>query len=281
MTPTPTLSANAETDTMASAWLGEGEVLHKRLRPVIHAFRYPVFFLRLRINTLSQVTLPWPLRYNRWGWLSLYDKDYGDGGGLALEQQIRQWLAQENIDDVDGAIWLHTFPRLLGFVFNPVSFWFCERANGELRAVLCEVNNTFGERHWYLLTHPTGQPVRYGQTLEAKKCFHVSPFFPVRGTYRFRFGLHQPKVPVHGNEMHPIRSVARIDYFDDEGDCLHTSISGTLVPATTGRLISALLRMPLLTLGILSRIHWQAICLWFKRVPFHKKPSPPLKKLTR
>jgi DUF1365 family protein len=169
---------------------------------------------------------------------------------------------------------------VLGFVFNPVSFWFCERANGELRAVVCEVNNTFGERHWYVLAHPHGQALRYGQTLEIQKYFHVSPFFPVRGHYRFRFGLQQMAESCGSNETPQARSVARIDYFDDEGDLLHTSISGTLMPATTSRLLRVLLRMPFMTLGILLRIHWQALRLWIKKVRYYKKPPPPLKKLT-
>jgi DUF1365 family protein len=265
----------------AALWLGRGEVLHTRLRPVHNAFRYPVFFLRIQVERLNSSNLPWPLRYNRWGWLSLYDRDYGDGSKLSLAQQIRRWLAQENITDVDGAIWLHTFPRMFGFAFNPVSFWFCERANGELRAVLCEVNNTFGERHWYLLAHPDGQAIRYGQTLQAEKCFHVSPFFPVQGTYRFRFGLQHSVTTTAGNKKSALRSVSRIDYSEADSDLLHTSISGTLVPATSGKLILALISMPCMTLGVIVRIHWQALRLWIKKVRFYKKPAPPEEKLTR
>jgi DUF1365 family protein len=262
----------------ASLWLGQGEVLHTRLRPVHNAFRYPVFFLRVQVDHLGSARLPWPLRYNRRGWLSLYDSDYGNGSGFPLTQQIRYWLAQVNITDVDGDIWLHTFPRVCGFVFNPVSFWFCERANGELRAVLCEVNNTFGERHWYLLANDNGQALHYGQTLQAQKCFYVSPFFPVQGTYRFRFGLHSAAT---GNEISSVRSVARIEYFDTDGDLLHTSISGTLVPATTANLMRVLWRMPCMTLAVIGRIHWQALRLWMKRIRFYKKPAPPRENLTR
>jgi DUF1365 family protein len=262
-------------------WLGTGEVRHTRLQPVHNAFRYPVFFLRIQVERLGSAPLPWPLRYNRWGWLSLHDRDYGDNTSLPLAQQIRRWLAQENILDVDGAIWLHTFPRVFGFVFNPVSFWFCERANGELRAVVCEVNNTFGERHWYLLAHHDGRALRYGQTLTAPKRFHVSPFFSVDGTYRFRFGLATGSTTATENQSETLRSLARIDYADNSGDLLHTSISGSLLPASTGRLVKVLFSTPCMTLGVLARIHWQAWRLWIKKVRFYKKPAPPEEKLTR
>ena len=129
--------------------IGFGHVWHRRLRPVEHAFRYPSYFLMLPMRSLrSQPDAI--LRRNRRGWLSFHDCDHGDGGTDALAW-FEQLLHSEGIEDADGEVWLHTFPRVLGYAFKPVSFWYAHRADGSLAAVLAEVNNTFGERHAYLL----------------------------------------------------------------------------------------------------------------------------------
>ena len=151
---------------------------------------------------------------------------------------------------------LQAFPRVLGYVFNPVSVWECLDRAGQLIAVLAEVNNTFGGTHSYLL-HRAGEALRDGELLTAVKVFHVSPFNEVEGGYRFRFQL-----------QHAVQ-VARIDYDDAEGELLLTSISGKARGWSVAALLGALLRMPLLTLGVITRIHWQALKLWLKGVPFH------------
>jgi len=151
---------------------------------------------------------------------------------------------------------LQCFPRVFGFVFNPVSFWFCRNRDGHLIAVLAEVSNTFGGRHSYLLHNPDGAPLREGQVLQAGKAFHVSPFCEVEGGYRFRFFIER-KCPV-----------VRIDYDDAEGELLLTSIAGRSTAWSTRALLGAFLRMPFLTAGVVFRIHWQALKLWLKGVPF-------------
>jgi DUF1365 family protein len=155
---------------------------------------------------------------------------------------------------------------VLGYAFKPVSFWFCHRADGALVAVIAEVNNTFGERHCYLLA---GHDLAYGRELEARKVFHVSPFCRVEGRYRFRF------------MRNAVRLVARIDHDDDAGALLQTSVSGTLEPITPAIMRQAFWRQPLLTLAVIARIHWQAVKLWAKRVPFVGKPTPPERFVTR
>ena len=115
------------------------------------------------------------------------DRDHGDGRPLLA--WIEQLLVRAGVHDADGEIWLHCFPRMLGYAFNPVSFWFCERRDGALRAIVCEVHNTFGERHCYVLAHDDDRPIAWGETLRARKVFHVSPFCAVAGSYRFRFLL--------------------------------------------------------------------------------------------
>jgi len=256
----------------SSASIAFGHVRHTRLRPARHAFAYRSFFLRLPLRSLS--AQPWPfkrLARNRFGWLSFHDADHGDGGdALAWADSL---LRREGIADADGEIWLHTLPRVLGYVFNPVSFWFCHRADGALRAVLCEVNNTFGERHCYLLAHDDGRPLQWGEELAARKVFHVSPFCQVEGGYRFRFLLTQ--------RADGERFVGRIDYDRADGPLLQTSIEGRLEPLTESTLRRVRWTYPAFTLGVIFRIHWQALKLWRKRVPFLSKPEPPAVNVTR
>lgn len=211
------------------------------------------------------------LKRNQRAWLSFADRDHGDGrdDALAWAESV---LAQEGIDGVDGEIWLQTYPRMAGYAFKPVSFWYCHRADGSLRAVLAEVNNTFGERHVYVLdgTGSNGDKaqagrtgLRWGTTLSAQKVFHVSPFCAVRGQYRFRFARTGQRI------------VARVEHLDEAGPLINTSVSGQLQVLDAASVRRACLSMPLLTWGVVSRIHWQALALWRKRVPFFRKPAAP------
>ena len=161
--------------TLSSAQLGVGVVRHRRLRPRVHAFEYPTYFLMLPLRSLRAAPEP-ALRRNRRGWLSFHDADHGDGRSDALAW-LDELLASEGIHDAQGEAWLHCYPRVLGYVFKPVSFWYCHRNDGTLAAIITEVNNTFGERHCYLLDQP-----RYGQELTADKVFHVSPLASATAT---------------------------------------------------------------------------------------------------
>jgi hypothetical protein len=128
-----------------------GQVRHTRLRPALHAFEYGHYFLRLPLRTLGARDFGCALfSRNRFNLLSFHDADHGGGSGALLDW-IDTLMRAEGVPDADGEVWLQTMPRVLGFVFNPVSFWFCHRRDGALRAVLCDVRNTFGERHCYLL----------------------------------------------------------------------------------------------------------------------------------
>ncbi|RZL31147.1 MAG: DUF1365 domain-containing protein, partial [Rubrivivax sp.] len=232
------------------AQLGIGQVRHRRLRPREHAFAYPSYFLWLPMRSLRGEPAA-ALNRNGRGWLSFHDADHGDGGADALDW-LDDLLAREGIADADGEAWLQTYPRVLGHVFKPVSFWFCERADGSLAAVVVEVNNTFGERHCYLLR---GAELAWGREQQAAKVFHVSPFCRVEGRYRFRF--------MRAGE----RVVARVDHDDAHGPLLNTSLSGRLQPLTQRSARGAFFAMPALTLMVVARIHWQALKLAFKRVP--------------
>jgi DUF1365 family protein len=241
------------------AQVSHGLVRHTRLRPVRHAFATPALFVLLPMRSWRADPAAALLARNTWGVLSFRDADHGDGGADALAW-LDGLLAQHGIQDAQGEAWLQCFPRVFGRTFKPVSFWYCHRTDGSLRAIVAEVNNTFGERHCYLLDAPA-----WGHELRAAKQFHVSPFCPVEGGYRFRF------MTTPGRD----RSVVRIDYDDGHGPLLITSVSGRLVPATPGALRSAALRFPLQCASVVLRIHWHALLLWLRGVPFHRKPAAP------
>lgn len=239
-----------------------GHVMHRRLRPAVNAFAYPVFFVRLPLARLADADNAL-FRIDRPGLMSFHQKDHGPRDGSPLLPWIQKLLRQHGLPD-DGEVVLQTFPRVLGYVFNPVSFWYCHDRDGKLVAVLAEVSNTFGGHHDYLLFNPNRSPLRDGQELKAAKQFHVSPFCEVEGSYRFRFQVREQ------------RAVAHIDYDDASGPLLLTAISGRTQALTASALLAAFLRMPLLTIGVMARIHWQALKLWIKGVPFvgaHAKPQ--------
>ena len=253
-----------------------GVVKHQRLRPAKNAFGYGVFTLSIPMRARKQksdLLSQHGLNDNRLGLFSFFDKDHGLGESSSLAW-IEKILADNHVPHLDGEIWLQTFPRVLGYVFNPVSFWICTRADGKVQAVLAEVNNTFGERHCYLLHKNSGEELHSGETLTSKKVFHVSPFCEVRGEYHFRFLF--PQDSSSGNNH-----VCRIELHEDGQALINTSISGTSRPLNRANVILALLRYPLMSLGVIFRIHWQALKLWIKGVPFYSKPKPPELEVSR
>ena len=250
--------------------LGVGVVRHTRWRPVQHAFAYPAFFWLLPLRRLRARPEP-ALSRNRFGWASFHDADHGDGRADCLAW-FDELLAREGIAGADGEVWLHCLPRMLGHAFKPVRFWYAHRADGALAAIVAEVNNTFGERHCYLLAGPG---LGWGRELQARKVFHVSPFCRAEGRYRFRF----LRTDLSGGAAEP-RTVVRVEHDDDQGLLLSTSVSGRLQPLTRRGLRSVLWRMPLQSLSVVSRIHWQALRLWWRGVPFFRKPAPPAPAVT-
>ncbi len=245
------------------AALAIGEVRHARHRPRRHVFRYPALFVRLPMHALDASLAGRRLfSRNRFDLFSFHDADHGDprtrndASPARLSAWITDLLAGEGVVDAGGALWLQAFPRVLGYALRPVSFWFCHRADGALRAVVCEINNTFGERHCYLLAHRDGTPIGNGEALSATKVFRVSPFCAVSGGYRFRF-------------------------MDVEGALITASLSGRLAPLREAALLAAFVRHPLFSFGVIARIHWQALRLWLKRTPSFRKPDPPTIEVSR
>ncbi len=250
-----------------------GRVFHKRVRPIEHAFSYAAFFLRVPLSQLDRLGNRWFSR-NRFNLLSFYERDYGPRDGSSLEAWMRALLKREGIHAADGDIVLQTFPRLLGYVFNPISVWYCLDRDGQLRAALCEVSNTFGEHHNYLLAHADQRPIGPGDWLTARKVFHVSPFCAVKGHYRFRF------------EQTAGRAFTEIDYYaghagDDREKLLVTTLHGAPEPLNAASALRTFLRHPLMTFAVVLRIHSQALRLWLKRLPYFQKPEPPAFETTR
>jgi uncharacterized protein len=256
---------------MNTAALIIGEVTHERTRPAQHRFTYPLFWLRLPLRELQR-GVP-SLAINRWGLAAFHERDHGARDGSSLFAWMSALLTEQNVafDAATLEVDLYAAPRLFGYVFNPVSFWVCKRRGHsdetQVFAVLAEVNNTFQQSHRYLLTGPANSPIASGQTLRAEKQLHVSPFNEVRGHYEFRFHFSQD------------RWLAVIDYFDDvaaaiDGSAarlLHTHVNGNAKAITRHNLRGALLRFPLQSLAVVARIHWHALLLAIKRVPFHGK----------
>jgi DUF1365 family protein len=240
-----------------------GQVVHRRLRPRTHAFAYPAFVLRLPLSRLDALPAS-GLPIGRRGRVSFDPADHGDGSAMPLREFVATLLATQGVV-ADGEVVLYAFPRMLGQAFKPVSFFACHGVDGTLRAIVAEVNNTFGERHHYVLHAPGGAPLWDGVTLVAGKTLHVSPFCAVRGHYRFRFRFAAG------------RWLARIDYHDDDGasPLIETWISGRAAALDREALRGLVWRYGWFTVAVLVRIHLQAVRLWAKRVPSFRKPQAP------
>ncbi len=233
-----------------------GEVRHARTRPRVNAFRYPIFNLRIPLPFDPSAQIP--LKLNRFGVVSFFDKDHGARDGSDLTAWARGKLQSQGIE-TSCTFELVCLPRIFGFVFNPVSFWLCWSAPGVLRAIIAEVANTFGERLSYVLTPADGVHIKNGEVLTCEKKLHVSPFNEVRGSYQFRAFVSDA------------RFLMRIDYDDAQfaGETLlSTHISGIAQPLTVTNMRRLLWAMPWLTVQVVVKIHWQAVKLIAKRVRF-------------
>jgi len=227
----------------------DAAVVHRRLRPRNNAFRYRVAYLCLGLDALESADGRW-LKLDRPGLVSFRRADHGGRDGSDLKAWLRNILYGHGLGEIcDGDIVLMTMPRMLGYVFNPVSFWFCRDRAGALRAVLCEVNNTFGETHCYLVHHDDN--------------------LPIEGGYRFRFRLDDGYAHVD------------VNYHDADGLMLATSVCGRREALDDRAVLRRFLGNPTMTLAVIVRIHWQALHLWRKRARFYRKPAPPPEFVTR
>lgn len=253
---------------MTAPALYRSTVMHRRLDTVAYRFTYRVFSLLLDIDridaTVRELRL---LSRNRFNVVSFHDRDHGPKDGNPLRPWIDAVLEQAGIDLNGGRVWLLCMPRVLGYTFNPLSLWYCYHSDGSLRAVLCEVRNTFGEWHGYLL-HEGGEPLPTPVRAQAGKVFHVSPFFPVSGDYAFRL---QPPAATF---------VTAIGYRDEGRTRLAAVQQGERRALTDGQLIRAVIRFPMLGRAVMAVIHWEALKIWLRGGQFHRKPPKPREDIT-
>ena len=253
--------------------LCQGRVMHARVRPFVHRFVYRVFCLRLRIDRPQalQAYNSWLFGIERARPVSFWPADHGSNDGSDLYAWIKSKLVESSLVFEIGAVTLQCFPRVFGYVFNPVSFWFVHDTQGQLRVLLAEVNNTFGQKHQYLLNAQTLHPIDDDAELDCLKVFHVSPFCDVVGRYRFNYSQRSGSQRVS------------IDYHDTPehlAPLLRTAIVTQAEPLTTRRLFSFVLSMPMMTIGVMLRIHIQAFKLWRKGARYHAVPALPEQELT-
>jgi len=237
------------------------QVMHKRLFPKVNAFRYGIYYLVLPLTKLSADLENAYFKLNRRGLLSFNNEDHGNRNSESLSEWARNILNNFGIDKADGEIILVTMPRVCGYVFNPVSFWYCLDKSQKLRAVICEVNNTFGETHSYICVHDDQREITNSDYLTGQKLFHVSPFLEREGHYKFRFSLGAEKMG------------AWIDFYDGEGKKkLLTALTGDFSDFTPKNCAKAFWRYPLITIKSIFLIHWQALKLFLLGTEYVPKP---------
>ena len=260
------------TQKFASA-LYEGVVTHHRLRPKKHKLRYRVFSFLLDLDEIDDIAARLRLfSRNRFNLFSFHDSDHGSikGSGTAagaktdLRTRLETVLTANDLGDCTHKIELLCYPRLLGFVFNPLSVYFCHRSDGSVGAVIYEVSNTFGDRHSYLI--PVGENDIDKKGVLRQSCakgFYVSPFIDMEADYHFRIRMPGDNVALGIRET------------DAKGAFLNAVFAGDRNELSDRKLLGAFIRYPLMTLKVVAGIHWEALLLWRKGMTFHKRPAPP------
>lgn len=251
-----------------AAWLYVCDVMHRRQYPVSYRFVYRVFSLLLDIDQVDPTARSLRLlSYNRPGLCAFYDRDHGPRDGSPLRPWVEAQLSTHGIDLAGGQIQLLCMPRLLGYVFNPLSIYYCRHRDGALRAIICEVKNTFGEQGCYILHH-AGNPLAWPVRSTASKNFHVSPFIGMKVQYHFRIS-------------EPTEHLDLLIRAYQEGALMMTAAqTGKGAPLTERALLQALIKMPLMTFKVIAMIHWQALKLWLRGAPFYHKANPPFEETT-
>jgi len=252
----------AASQTEAPASLYFGDVMHARLKPVPHRFSYRVMSLLIDLDRLDEAGRQSPLfGVNRAALYSFHEADHGERDGSSLRAYAQARANEHGVSLTGGRVWLLCYPRLLGYTFNPLSVYFCTRADGGLALIIYEVRNTFGEIHSYVLPVGPGEITAAGVRQEQDKLFYVSPFVEMATRYRFRISP-----PGEGVRL-------RILEVDEEGPLLAATFSGRRRALTTRALLQAFVTLPLLTLRIVGAIHWQALRLWLKGVKLVPRPD--------
>jgi hypothetical protein len=241
----------------APALLYVGKVMHHRMRPKVHRFSYNVFSLMIDIDRLDEAgAISRLFKVNRRAPVSFFESDHLEKGFTDLRAQIDHQLKEAGVKERASRIILVSYPRIAGFVFNPLSVYYAEGQNGQLLALIYEVSNTFGSRHTYVCPLGEGQSGASCISQSAEKQFHVSPFLEMEMRYHFRM-------------LPPGRSIRwRILAADAEGPKLAATFSGEARPLSSASLGKLLVQLPFQTFKIYAGIHYEALKLWFKGVPF-------------
>ena len=247
--------------------LYDGAVTHRRLTPRKHALRYRMFWLLLDLDELEGLAAR--LRWFSEGRLNLFSfeaRDHLEGSDQPLRRQVEAHLWRAGIDLGGGPIRVLCVPRILGYAFNPLSVWFCHRRDGSIAAMIYEVNNTIGQRHSYLIPVEAGRVGAIEQSCE--KRFYVSPFMDMGLTYDFRIEAPGEAVAVGVNAR------------NEAGLVIATRFAGNRRELTDVVLVKAFLSHPFLALKIVAGIHWEALRIWLKGVPFRSPPASPARAVT-
>ena len=234
-----------------------GKVIHKRFKPKEHYFKYKVFSLLLDLNELKAIEKKISFfSYNKFNLISFYDRDHGNRDGSCLKEWVKKNLENTGIQNKEIKIKLLCYPRIFGYVFNPLSIFFVYDKNYNLEAILYEVKNTFGEQHTYIFkTNPEGELVNNS----CLKKFFVSPFMDLSSKYFFRIIYPKNKLSVV------------IDQRDNEGKLLFASQDGIRVNLSSKTLLFSYLKHPFMTFKIIMAIHFEALRLWIKGIKIVKK----------
>ncbi|HEY0911594.1 MAG TPA: DUF1365 domain-containing protein [Bradyrhizobium sp.] len=242
-------------DGAAAAALYFGEVMHARLKPMGHRFSYRVMSLLIDLDRLGVADRQCRLfGVNRAALYSFHEKDHGERDGSSLRIYAQHQAAELGVDLTGGRVMLLCYPRLLGFTFNPLSAYFCYRADGELALMIYEVRNTFGDIHAYVLPVKPGEFSAAGLRQQQDKLFYVSPFIDMAMRYHFRVSPPASDVRL------------RILETDRAGPLLAATFHGRRRELTTAQLLRSFFGLPLVTLKIVMAIHWEALRLWVKGV---------------
>ena len=234
-----------------------GNVIHKRFKPKIHFFKYKVFSILLDISEIDILDKSLKIfSYNKFNIVSFYDADHGPRDGTSIKEWVIKNLNYNRINTENIKIKLLCYPRIFGYVFNPLSVFFIYNKNSELISILYEVKNTFGEQHTYVFkTKENENYIKH----TCKKKFHVSPFIEMDCTYFFKILKPSEKISVI------------IDQYDEEGKLLYASQDGDRIELNNKNLVLSYLRHPLMTFKIIVAIHFEAFKLWTKGIKFVKK----------
>jgi len=240
-------------DDANAAALYVGDVMHARLKPMGHRFSYRVMSLLIDLDRLADADRQSPLfGVNRAALYSFHEADHGRRDGSSLRAYAQRCAAERGIDLTGGRVLLLCYPRLLGYTFNPLSVYFCYRADGELALLIYEVRNTFGDIHPYVLPVLSGEISDAGVRQQQDKLFYVSPFIEMAMRYHFRVLPPGERVQL------------RILEADREGPLLAATFNGSRRALNTKELLRAFFALPLVTMKIMAAIHWEALRLWLK-----------------